>query len=314
MNVPSQIAFFFLCLLVLSGASCPEEEDLYPCECEEEEDGVVLNCFGDAITPADVQRALDLMRGVRMEAVELYDIPDMGTLRGDLFEGQNIRKLEINHCDVEALTDGGKPAFSGLENSLEELEIISSLESASSLQLSHLRRLTELDLSYNQLDELKANCFPSSLEYLIVSNNGIKNLDDRVFANLDNLRTLWLDGNVLKTYERAWLPETLNELHDLELDNNHLTSLPQDAFSNMPSLRTVSLRTNGIRTMEQGTWEGVFQQLSIISMEGNPLVCDSDMKWMKQTDIQLDILWGTCHEPEDLAGVDISDWLDNLQE
>ncbi|XP_035225818.1 leucine-rich repeat and transmembrane domain-containing protein 2-like [Stegodyphus dumicola] len=148
-----------------------------------------------------------------------------------------------------------------------------------------MRRLVELDLSFNGLTEVGNDWFdrgPASLTTLMLSNNAIEKLGDRAFANLPNLKVLHLHGARFGPVKRSMFPSSAQQLTDIELDNNDLTSIPDDFFSNMPALRYISLRTNGITRLPQSTWEPVWQRMDTIRLEGNPLVCDSHIDWMRR--------------------------------
>lgn len=89
------------------------------------------------------------------------------------------------------------------------------------LKLGHLRKLREVDLSFNAITELSDDWFdrgPVSLETLIVSNNGIEKVGDRAFANLINLRQLSFDGNRFGPIIRSMLPNPAYRLDTLELE------------------------------------------------------------------------------------------------
>lgn len=90
-----------------------------------------------------------------------------------------------------------------------------------SLKLDHLRRLTELELSYNAITELSDDWFgrgPASLKYLMISNNGIEKVGSRAFANLINLKQLSFDGNRFGPIQRSILPYPARNLETLELE------------------------------------------------------------------------------------------------
>ncbi|KFM72075.1 Protein slit, partial [Stegodyphus mimosarum] len=293
-------------------AECPAEEDISPCTCDDldEDFSIILSCYGD-ISQTDLKRSFNAVKGIDNIGVELDEI-NLGTIPSNFFEGLRIKKLSISHCELVSLTDGSGPALRGLEDGLEELEIMASFSEDNGpvkLDLSHMRRLAEVDLSFNGLTEVGNDWFergPASLTTLMLSNNAIEKLGDRAFANLANLKVLHLHGSRFGPIKRSMFPSSAQQLTDIELDNNDLTSIPDDFFSNMPALRYISLRTNVITHLPQSTWESVWQRMDTIRLEGNPLVCDSHIDWMRRVTSSAAV-FGRCNSPPDMDGKDLYD-------
>ncbi|GBN57785.1 hypothetical protein AVEN_255983-1 [Araneus ventricosus] len=134
------------------------------------------------------------------------------------------------------------------------------------IDLSHLNRLTDLDLSFNAITEVSDDWFargPTSLTALVLSNNGIEKIGDRAFANLVNLDQLWLDGNRFGPIKRSMLPRPAKRLENLELDNNAFTSIADDLFTDMPALKDLSIRTNGIAHLPERAFKPIWSQLDV---------------------------------------------------
>ncbi|GFY77364.1 hypothetical protein TNIN_5381 [Trichonephila inaurata madagascariensis] len=293
-------------------ASCPEEDLPSTCECEsefvEDEVDLELSCTGSDLS--DVKQALRQLGSRHRLHVSLDEV-NIGTLDSRFFEGFNLVKLEISHCEVDSLAEEGAKPLTGLENSLQELEITASLNDDNGpikLDLSHLLHLTELDLSFNSITDLGNDVFEQdmpSLTNLILSNNGIEKLGDRAFANLRNLRLLWLDGNRFGAIKRSMLPNPASRLQDLQLDNNAFTDIPDDLFTQMPELQDVSLRTNGITQMRERTYKPVWSHLEVLDIRGNPLQCDSHIEWMFDNLPEDLSLSGRCEGPKGREGYDL---------
>ncbi|GFT01345.1 hypothetical protein NPIL_34461 [Nephila pilipes] len=247
--------------------------------------------------------------------VQLDDV-DIGTLDSRFFEGFNVVKLDISHCQLDSLAEEGAKALTGLEDTLQELDISASFTEdnvPTKLDLSHLRRLSQLDLSFNAITELGNEWFENempSLTDLILSNNGIESLGDRAFANLHNLRLLWLDGNRFGPIKRSMLPNPASRLQDLQLDNNALTDVPDDFLTNMPELQDLSFRTNGITQMRERTYRPIWSYIETIDMRGNPLECDSHIEWMFKESAEIS-LNGRCEGPKDREGYDLQSLIDS---
>ncbi|XP_035223613.1 protein artichoke-like [Stegodyphus dumicola] len=304
-------------VLAVSGVSaysakCPADEVISPCGCDDsdEEFSLILSCDRD-ISYSHLRNVLDTVKGIDNIAVQLDEI-NLGVLASDFFEGLRIKKLDISHCNLISLTDVTGPALRGLEDTLEELEIMASFKedySATKLDLSHMRRLKKLDMSHNDINELGNDWFaygPVSLHTLILSNNGIRKLGDRAFASLYNLKVLHLDGNRFGSVKRSMLPYPAHYLSDVKLDDNDLLSIPEDFFIYMPALRTLSLRKNMITQLPRKTWEPIWQSLEDIHLDDNPLVCDSHIEWMFYTRTYANI-YGKCQSPPEKDGFALRD-------
>lgn len=71
----------------------------------------------------------------------------------NFFEGLYIKRLEITHCQIEAVEKG---AFNGLETIIQELSLARNrLKQFPAQALADLGgTLTKLDLSHNEIDDL----------------------------------------------------------------------------------------------------------------------------------------------------------------
>ncbi|GBN11476.1 hypothetical protein AVEN_275433-1 [Araneus ventricosus] len=221
-------------LLLLLGLALPVLSDKCPdhgrlpttCECEDEfvddEVDVELSCSGSAIW--ELKDALRLMdKSSRLE-VQLDDMK-LGDLPSRIFDGLNVVRLDISHCELDGLAPPGETALQGLEETLEVLVITASFtedERPTAIDsLAHLTRLRELDLSFNAITEVNDQWFsspPTALSHLTLSNNGIEKLGDRAFEKLVNLQYLGLHGNRFGPIKRSMLPRAVNRLEKLELE------------------------------------------------------------------------------------------------
>ncbi|XP_055947429.1 protein artichoke-like [Argiope bruennichi] len=311
------LLFLGLILPALSD-KCPDPDRLpSTCQCEEDfvEDDVdvEISCSGSSIQ--ELRDALRLMdKNSRLE-VQLDDMI-LGTLPADIFNGWNVVKLDISHCELDTLKSQGRLDLQGLEDKLEVLVITASLSEENGpneIIVNHFRRLRELDLSFNAIEEIHDNWFsvaPPSLTHLTLSNNGIVKLGDRAFENLNNLEFLGLHGNRFGPIKRSMLPKYAIRLEELEFDNNDFTSVPDDLFTSMPALKELSLRTNRITHLQEQAFKPIWEQLGVFDVRGNPLECDSTTEWMFRAKTDAYIL-GRCEGPRGREGMDLKDFIRN---
>ena len=132
--------------------------------------------------------------------------------------------------------------------------------------ISNLKYLSELDLSWNQLNSLPDNF--GNLQNLVnleLDDNQLSSLPDN-FGNLQNLSDLFLNSNQLSS-----LPESfgnLQSLSDFDLSWNQLTSLPE-SFGNLQSLSNLSLSDNQLSSLPENF--GNLQSLSDLGLSDNQL-------------------------------------------
>ncbi|GBN11467.1 hypothetical protein AVEN_275426-1 [Araneus ventricosus] len=303
---------FILIHLVLS-ATCPDGSKLpASCQCYDfVGDGVEIEIACNGASLEELKAALYLIdASIRLE-VQLNGM-SLQSMPSKIFDGWNVVKLEIEQCDLDSLAEQGEVALSGLENTLEELIITSSFteeNQPTKLDLSHLRRLRELDLSFNVITELGDDWFSlgsDTLSDLILSNNRIQRLGDWAFANLVNLRLLWVEGNRFGSIKRSMLPSPAIWLENLQLDNNAFTSVPDDIFLKMPALTDISLANNGFTHIPESTYESVWSQLMTFDISGNPIECDSHIDWIIEAESDVSVS-GTCSGPLGRSGMDLEE-------
>lgn len=296
--------------------TCPPAEYIYPCSCKQLKTG--------DITVVCADQALDLQR-LKYSLSNLYGKEDvnlilnglrLGSVPSTFFYGIYIKRLQISNCYLQALTDDSQPILYGLEDTLQELTITSSFREdygPAKLQVGHLTRLREINLSFNGIAELGNEWFesaPRSLEYLTLYNNNIGKIGQNAFANLIYLRQLSLVGNRFGAIQRTMLPVVGYNLQVLELDNNALTHLPEDIFTSMPVLSSVSLRQNGISKLDQRTWYPIWQQLNVLRLEDNRIQCDGHLNWLFEIK-RAAAVYGRCYSPREFQGYSLQELIDS---
>ena len=124
-------------------------------------------------------------------------------------------------------------------------------------------------------DDAVANCSQVTTTHLQALNadlnltaQGIAGLKSGDFANLTNLRILYLDHNDLQT-----LPDGvfggLASLQILNLSHNDLRMLSDGTFEGQPNLGTLYLENNDLQTLPDGVFEGP-ANLSNLYLANNP--------------------------------------------
>src|SRR3990172_2618804 len=104
--------------------------------------------------------------------------------------------------------------------------------------------ITNIDLSFNSIQNLDNVRFPDELQILYLGYNQIQNLDNVRFP--DRLQVLHLSNNQIKNLENVRFPDRLQVLH---LSNNQIQNLDNVRFPD--GLQVLSLYGNHIKSVDK---------------------------------------------------------------
>ncbi|KAL1132779.1 hypothetical protein AAG570_010731 [Ranatra chinensis] len=200
-----------------------------------------------------------------------------------------LRFLNLSHNqlnEIKSSTFGPLPTLLEMDLSYNNLAEISrgSLTRLTSLQrlnvaYNNLSRifqlpisLSHLNLSFNSIEKIPANTWPSmnALQSLDLSNNYLQDsLESGSFANLLILQKLDLSYNGI--YEPPWQSlSDISSLQYLNLENNYLRTLGKGAFGRLPIVFDLNLAHNQLNNISVRAFEGLLQLLNL-NMSHNDL-------------------------------------------
>lgn len=130
-------------------------------------------------------------------------------------------------------------------------------------------RLYLYNLNINDLTGLQEIPNIRSITSIILSNNQLTTLPERIFAGLSNLEILYLDHNPLRQL-RAGVFDDLTSLKTLSLNYNDLTTLPEGIFSRLSNLEKLSLSNNHGLQLRAGMFDEL-THLKTLSLNHNDL-------------------------------------------
>ena len=195
----------------------------------------------------------------------------------------NVSRVYLWENQISRLNSS---AFSRLTRCVEldlENNIISEIEPGS---FNGLTRLRLLDLGHNRIGDVRPDMWVGldSLVTLALRSNGIGTLSAGVFSSLGTLKILILDSNDLQTVDVDWF-HGLDYLERLFLNGNEITSIAPGTFANLRHLFLLELHDNRLMTMSEdvlytGRTFGI-----LLTLNGNPLRCDTRLCWVKQDQI-----------------------------
>ena len=139
----------------------------------------------------------------------------------------NLVALDASTCKLTSIE--------GIEKASELIALYLGSNTLTSIDgVEKLEKLETLDVSSNKLEKLPAFGANSKLVNLSLSSNKLEKLD----VNLNNLKSLYADGNVIKE-----LTIVAPVLETLNLTDNKLVEL--DALKDLTALETLDLSGNG---------------------------------------------------------------------
>nr|XP_056702674.1 leucine-rich repeats and immunoglobulin-like domains protein 1 [Euleptes europaea] len=203
-----------------------------------------------------------------------------------LLFNRNLSHNKLSEIDPSAFS--GLPNLREVRLSNNELTAIPSLGAASanitSLYLNHNRinsiqarelepyiALETLDLSSNNITEIRSGCFPLGLHIkdLYLGSNRISTLETKAFDSLSrSLLTLRLSKNrITQLPVKAF---KLSKLTQLELNRNRIRLIEGLTFKGLDSLEVLKLQRNSISRLTDGAFWGL-AKMQVLHLEHNIL-------------------------------------------
>ena len=174
---------------------------------------------------------------------------------------------------------------------------IEGVDSATDVTTAHLKTITEIDLSSNEISLLSAGDFNglsnlreltlnhndlvslpegifdelTNLRELNLSYNNLASLPDDIFDNLTNLRELYLRYNGIDGPLQEGIFDNLTELRKIDLEDNDLGSVRGDLFSNNTELQYMDISDSGLSSVPDGFFAGLtkLNTMNISQLEYN---------------------------------------------
>ncbi|XP_076345918.1 uncharacterized protein LOC143244692 isoform X2 [Tachypleus tridentatus] len=312
MNCCAPLVLFFWCSALalthghvsLSSSSktydCPETDKIEPCSCSLSSEGLSIYCryiqsLQNITDLVEVLKNYGPIYEIELLYSELQRIPKL------LFKDITFKVLSLSHLNLDPISEEDAPFLENNSEPTEEIYITESLRRGSgNLFFSHFTNLKILEIIWNSLDVVDDWFLdgPKSLIELFLIDNEIESLGQTVFAHLTNLTYLSISENKISKVYRSMFP---NNLQVLDISYNEIKELPRDLFTNMHNLEDIYLEGNNITVLDEATWKPVWNQLDSVWLNDNPVVCDSQLRWILDYNFPKS-LWGYCAEPPHLRG------------
>jgi Leucine-rich repeat (LRR) protein len=132
-----------------------------------------------------------------------------------------------------------------------------------------ITQVLELDISENMIESIESFGSLTTVSYLNINGNLLRNIEPRVFSNFKSLLELDLSkNNLFNLYNDTF--SGLYRVQSLNLSCNNLTFIYTNLFNDLYDLRTLDLSFNRIISIEDGPFE-TLNYLNKLYLNGNEI-------------------------------------------
>nr|XP_039266136.1 leucine-rich repeat and immunoglobulin-like domain-containing nogo receptor-interacting protein 2 [Styela clava] len=220
----------------------------------------------------------------------------------------SLNHLVLEDLSLNSLTPASFPKLDTLERLC--IEKWKNLQRIAADTFKPLTNLTELMIKSTSLQEIPSSALAQlrKLRKLTMDDNtGIKILHRNDFFGLANLRELSLVNIGLHNLQES--PFHSNDhLNTLDLSQNELSAFPAHTVFSLFELETLNISHNHLTMLGPITFENN-QQLHLVDVSNNSMICDCDLSWLKLwqlVNMKEHQLIGECASPHTHAGIQIS--------
>ncbi|KAK0144443.1 Leucine-rich repeats and immunoglobulin-like domains protein 3 [Merluccius polli] len=260
MSPRTQFAGLFLLLLLGVGLSVGYRDGTGTCP-------PLCTCSGELVDCGRVRRG-KIPETVPERTVQLdLSHNKLQVLHAALFSNlPHLKEIKLNNNELERIPDFGSCA-SNITTLILANNRISRIWPE---QLQPLLALETLDLSSNNMVDIRADSFPLlPLRNLILNANRISSLEPGCFVNLSStLQVLKLNRNRLSTIP-AKIFQLPNLLH-LELSRNRIRKVEGLTFQGLHALRSLKMQRNAINRLMDGALWGL-SNMEVLHLDYNNL-------------------------------------------
>nr|XP_012632611.1 leucine-rich repeats and immunoglobulin-like domains protein 3 isoform X2 [Microcebus murinus] len=178
---------------------------------------------------------------------------------------QSLREVKLNNNELETIPNLGPVSTNITLLSLAGNRIVEIVPE----HLKEFQSLETLDLSSNNISELKT-AFPSlQLKYLYINSNRVTSVEPGYFDNLANtLLVLKLNRNRISAIPPKMFK--LPQLQHLELNRNKIKNVDGLTFQGLGALKSLKMQRNGVTKLMDGAFWGL-SNMEILQLDHNNL-------------------------------------------
>lgn len=172
--------------------------------------------------------------------------------------------------------------------------------------LAILTRLSRFSISNMMIKVLNENLVENlseNLQSFILTSTNTTVIAEYALEKFHNMIYISIQKNEIEHLKRSMFPRP-SKIKYFYFGKNKITSLPEDIFVDMPDLQVVSLQGNLISELHQLTFKNVWNKLTYVLLDGNPLKCSCKMLWMVKKGTP-SIFQGECYAPKAQFGKEL---------
>ncbi|XP_061482065.1 nephrocan-like [Rhineura floridana] len=230
---------------------------------------------------------------------------------------KSLLSLKLERNQLTMLTFGDMTQLANLSELFLSENQLSSLDGA-----QFLLSLTRLELSGNKLRTIPLR-LPATLQKVDCSNNLIEMIKAQEFQALQDLKHLFLDNNIVTTFEEGAL-QNCRLLSNLALEQNLLSSIPlrlphtlarldlkgnsikrikEEELTNLRLLQVLNLRNNKVSTLDHSLFK-YLPRLRYLYLDGNLWNCTCEFLQTRKVLMAkgIDVKGGQCTAPAESQG------------
>ncbi|XP_003790646.1 leucine-rich repeats and immunoglobulin-like domains protein 3 isoform X1 [Otolemur garnettii] len=177
----------------------------------------------------------------------------------------SLREVKLNNNELESIPNLGPVSANITLLSLAGNRIVEILPD----HLKEFQSLETLDLSNNNISELKTAFPPLQLKYLYINSNRVTSVEPGCFDSLANtLLVLKLNKNRLSAIPPKMFK--LPQLQHLELNRNKIKNVDGLTFQGLGALKSLKMQRNGVTRLMDGAFWGL-SNMEILQLDHNNL-------------------------------------------
>ncbi|XP_037597177.1 leucine-rich repeats and immunoglobulin-like domains protein 3 isoform X3 [Cebus imitator] len=178
---------------------------------------------------------------------------------------QSLREVKLNNNELATIPNLGPVSANITLLSLAGNRIVEILPE----HLKEFQSLETLDLSNNNISELKTAFPPLQLKYLYLNSNRVTSVEPGYFDNLANtLLVLKLNRNRISAIPPKMFK--LPQLQHLELNRNKIKNVDGLTFQGLGALKSLKMQRNGVTKLMDGAFWGL-SNMEILQLDHNNL-------------------------------------------
>uniref|UniRef100_A0A8C5K4P3 Leucine-rich repeats and immunoglobulin-like domains 3 n=1 Tax=Jaculus jaculus TaxID=51337 RepID=A0A8C5K4P3_JACJA len=178
---------------------------------------------------------------------------------------QGLREVKLNNNELETIPNLGPVSANISLLSLAGNRIGEIVPE----HLKQFQSLETLDLSSNNISELKMVFPPLQLKYLYINSNRVTSMEPGCFDNLANtLIVLKLNRNRISAIPPKMFK--LHQLQHLELNRNKIKNVDGLTFQGLGALKSLKMQRNGVTKLMDGAFWGL-SNMEILQLDHNNL-------------------------------------------